>query len=97
MNESPEVQNDVPMEEIEVEGASLLQCVKDLAKEGDVCRVVLENADGRTLMEVPFATGLGVGGAVALLSPVATALAAMGALLTKVKVKIERTRDVTEE
>jgi hypothetical protein len=84
------------MEEQEVEGTSLLQCVKDLAEEGDVCRVVIENAEGRTLMEVPLATGLGVGGAVALLSPVATGIAAMGALLSKVKVKIERVQDDVE-
>ena len=80
-------------EEMEVEGADLLSCVRDLAREGDVCRVVLENPEGRVLMEVPLAAGLGVGGAVALLAPVGTALAAMGALLTKVKVKIVRTLD----
>jgi hypothetical protein len=81
------------VEEMEVEGSDLLSCVRDLATEGDVCRVVLENAQGQVLLEVPLATGLGIGGAVALLAPVGTALAAMGALLTKVKVKIIRELD----
>jgi hypothetical protein len=80
-------------EEMEVEGADLLTCVRDLAKEGDVCRVILENPKGQVLLEVPLAKGLGVGGAVALLAPVGTALAAMGALLTKVKVRIIREVD----
>jgi hypothetical protein len=93
MSQQPEHDGKTLVEELEVEGADLLTCVRDLATEGDVCRVVVENSEGQVLMEVPLATGLGVGGAVALLAPVGTALAALGALLTKVKLRIIRETD----
>jgi hypothetical protein len=95
MNDESKHEADTLTEEREVEGADLMSCVRDLSAEGDVCRVIVENSKGQVLMEVPLITGLGVGGAVTLLAPVGTALAAMGALLTKVKLKIVREVDET--
>lgn len=77
-------------EELEVEGSDLLSCVRDLVKEGDVCRLILESSDGQVLLEVPLSTGLGIGGVVTLLAPVGSALAALGAALAKVRVKVVR-------
>lgn len=95
MNDDTKHEVDTVTEEREVEGTDLMSCVRDLSTEGDVCRVILENSKGQVLMEVPLITGLGVGGAVTLLAPVGTALAALGALMTKVKLKIVREVDKT--
>ncbi len=45
MSDQPEVN--------EVEGDSLVTKVKDLIKEGNVRRVVIKNADGESVLEVP--------------------------------------------
>jgi len=79
-------------ETLEVEGSDLLSCVRDLVREGDVCRLILESSDGQTLLEVPLSTGLGIGGVVTLLAPVGSALAALGAALAKVRVRVVRLR-----
>lgn len=77
-------------EEIEISGSELVQCVKRLVTEGNVRRVVLRDAAGAVLIELPLAAGVAVGGAVALALPTLAALGAMAALLTNCKLSIVR-------
>lgn len=66
-------ENSAPHEEIAVEGKTLAAKVKDLIHEGNVRRIVVRNAEGATVLEIPVTAG--VIGAVAL-----PAVAAVGAI-----------------
>ena len=68
----------VRIEEFEVTGEKLLATVKELVHQGNVRRVVIRNAKGVTLLEIPLV--LGIAGAV--LVPV---WAAIGALAEPVR------------
>ena len=78
-------------EEIEVAGAELVVRVEELVKAGNVRRVILRTPDDKLLLEIPLTAGAVAGGVVVLVAPVLAALAAMAALLAKVKVLVVRT------
>jgi hypothetical protein len=46
-------------ETIDVKGRHLVQKVKELVHEGNVRRVIIKDADGKTVMEVPVTVGVG--------------------------------------
>ena len=46
------------MEEIKVSGAKLKSTLKELLREGNVRRIILRNAAGRTLLDMPLSVGL---------------------------------------
>ena len=52
----------VRVEEVEVTGEKLLATVKELIHQGNVRRIVIRNAKGVTLLEIPLV--LGIAGAV---------------------------------
>lgn len=79
----------VRVEEFEVTGEKLLSTVKQLVHEGNVRRIVIRNAKGVTLLEIPLV--LGIAGAV--LVPVWAAIGALAALLVKFTLVIERVQD----
>ena len=79
----------VRVEEFEVTGEKLLATVKELVHEGNVRRIVIRNAKGVTLLEIPLV--LGIAGAV--LVPVWAAVGALAALVAKLTLVIERVED----
>ncbi len=80
-------------EQIEVAGSELVERVKELIQEGNVSRLIIRNADGQTLLEVPLTPVVAVGAALTVLYPLLVALGAMAALLTRVKIEVVRTKD----
>jgi hypothetical protein len=82
----------VRVEEFEVTGEKLLATVKELVRQGNVRRIVIRNAKGVTLLEIPLV--LGIAGAV--LVPVWAAIGALAALLVKFTLVIERIQDAPE-
>lgn len=78
------------IEEIEVAGNQLVDRVKELAHEGSVRRVRIVADDGDVFLETPLNIGLAVGGVVALAAPWLAILGAIAALVTKVKIQVER-------
>jgi hypothetical protein len=78
-------------EEIEVAGAELVVRIEELVKAGNVRRVILRTPDNKLLLEIPLTAGAVAGGVVVLVAPVLAALAAMAALLAKVKIQVVRT------
>jgi hypothetical protein len=68
-----------------VEGAAIADKLKDLLREGNVRRIVVEH-EGRTVAEFPLTAG--VFGAV--LAPVLAAIAALVALLNECVIHVER-------
>ncbi len=73
-------------EEIKVTGGKLLETVKNVVRAGNVRRVVVRNAAGRTVLDVPLTAG--VAGAVLL--PFWAALGGLAALASHYTVVVER-------
>ena len=74
------------MEEFKVDAGKLKQTLKDLVREGNVRRIVIRNAQGRTLLDMPLAAGV----AGALLMPFWAAVAGIVALAKEFTVSVER-------
>src|SRR5512138_2433505 len=73
-------------EEFRVNGEELLARIKALVHEGNICRMIIKNKDGATLVEIPLTFGV-VG---ALLAPSLAAVGAIAALLTEATVVVEK-------
>jgi hypothetical protein len=82
----------VRVEEFEVTGEKLVATVKQLVHEGNVRRIVIRNAKGVTLLEIPLV--LGIAGAVFV--PVWAAIGALAALVAKLTLVIERVQDAPD-
>lgn len=76
-------------ERIQVQGAELVDRVKQLINEGNVRRIVIRNQDGQTLVELPVTVGaLG-----ALLAPMLAIVGVVAALVTRATIVVERRSD----
>jgi hypothetical protein len=73
-------------EEFKVKGEEMLAKVKELVHEGNVRRLIIENDEGKTLVEIPLTVGV-VG---ALLLPMAAAVGAIAAVVTDCTIRVER-------
>lgn len=81
------------VEEFTVSGDKLLEQVKALWRRGNIRRIIVKNADGKVLFEIPLAVGI-VGGLVGVtVLPFFTAIAAIGALVARLTLVIEKTTD----
>jgi len=74
------------VEEFEVASDELVKKAKAILHEGNVTKLIVENEDGKTLLEVPATASL-VG---AILAPWLAALGAIAAIATKCRIKVER-------
>jgi len=83
----------VRTEEFHVSGDTLVAKIKELVQEGTVRRVVLENEEGKVLVEFPLT--LGVVGAV--LAPQLAAIGAIAALVTHCTVVVEKVEQQAQE
>jgi len=81
------------VEEFDVKGDDLLARIKELIAEGNVRRVTIKNADGRTMLEIPLTIGV-VG---ALIAPVAAAIGAVAALVTECTISVTREDEAVAE
>ena len=79
-------------EEIEIAAGDIVTTVRNLVAEGNVRRLVIKNTGGKSLLEIPLTAGVVIGGTLALLAPLLAALAAIAALLGKLKIVIVRDR-----
>ena len=73
-------------ERLKVAGDQVLSVVKTTIHEGNVRRIIIRNEKDQVLMELPVTVGV-VG---ILVAPVAAALGAVAALVTKCTIEIER-------
>ena len=79
-------EEEIRTEEYKVSGESLVAKVKELVHEGNIRRIIINNEEGKTLIEVPLT--LGVVGAVLL--PVWAAIGAIAALVTNCTIVVEK-------
>lgn len=73
-------------EEHKVSGERLVDRVKELVKEGNARRIIVKNADGHTLMEIPLTMGI----AGAMFLPVLVALGSIAALASHYTLVVEK-------
>ena len=76
-------------EEHRVSGAGLKAKLKDIIRQGNVRRVVIKNAKGRTVLDIPLSAGL-VGAA---LLPFWAAVGGIAALAADFTIIVERVDD----
>ena len=77
----------MPTEEHKVSGKNLLDRVKQIIHEGNVRRITIKNAEGKSVLEIPLT--IGVVGVVLL--PVWAAVAGVAALASDYTLVVERT------
>jgi hypothetical protein len=77
-------------EEIEVQGQQLVERVKDLLHEGNVRKLIIKDAKGKYLLEVPLTVGVVAGGVLVLAAPVWVALGVLAGLVANAKIEIIR-------
>jgi len=74
-------------EEFKVSGANLKAKLKEIIRKGTVRRIVIKNAQGRTILDIPLAAGV-VGAA---LLPFWAAIAGIAALASDYTIVVEHT------
>lgn len=74
------------IEEFEIDGDRVVAEVKKLVHEGRIRRITIKNEKGESLMEIPLLVGL-VGAA---LLPVLAAVGALGALVARLRIAVEK-------
>jgi hypothetical protein len=82
---------EVVMEQIKVASGKLKSTIKNLIKEGNVRRIIVRNATGRTLIDMPLSAGL----AGIYLAPLWAAVAGIMALATDFTIVVERDSDTS--
>ncbi|HEY7641817.1 MAG TPA: DUF4342 domain-containing protein [Steroidobacteraceae bacterium] len=73
-------------EEFQFSGDTLVSKIKELVREGNIRRVIIKNEDGRVLIDIPLTIGV-VG---TLVAPQIAAIAAIGTLVFKGSIVIEK-------
>ena len=73
-------------EEFSVSADNLISRVKELIREGNITRIIVNDERGKTLLEIPATVGL-MG---ALIAPWLAALGTIAALATRCTISIER-------
>jgi hypothetical protein len=84
-------------EEIQLKGSELVDKVKELIKEGKARKLIIKKVSGEVLFEVPLNAGVAVGSAVVLMAPVLAAIGAGAALLSDVRLEVQKINDSDEE
>jgi len=74
------------VEEFEVASDELVKKTKEILHEGNVNKLIVEDEEGKTLLEIPVTVGL-VG---VILAPWLAALGAIAAIATRCKIKVEK-------
>jgi hypothetical protein len=77
-------------QEFEVGADELVQRVREIVREGNVSRLHIKKEDGETIMEVPLTAGVAVASAGVLMAPVLVAVAAVAALVGRLRVGVDR-------
>ena len=85
----------VRIEEFKVRGGQLVDKVREVIEEGNARRIIIKKED-RVLLEFPLSVGVGGAAAALFLTPTLAAVGAIAALVTDVKVIIEKNDDEAE-
>ena len=90
LQDTQDQQAQVHTEEFEISGDQVVAKIKELIHQGNIRRIILQTNQGNTLFELPLTIGLTGGVLITVLAPMLAAVAALAAVITKLKVKVER-------
>jgi len=90
VDEEKRAEERVRVEEFEISGDLVVAKIKELIHQGNVRRISLQTQEGRTLIEVPLTVGAAGAAAAVVLVPVWAAIGAIAAVVTKLRVVVER-------
>lgn len=76
-------------QEFKLDGGEIISKIQELIHQGNIRRIIIKNEEGKTLIEIPLILGL-VGAA---LAPVLAAVGAIGALVAKLTIIVEKTEE----
>ncbi len=76
-------------QEFKLDGSEIISKIQELIHQGNIRRIIIKNEEGKTLIEIPLIIGL-VGAA---LAPVLAAVGAIGALVAKLTIIVEKTEE----
>ena len=80
---------EIRKEELKIDGTELLKKVKEIIKEGDARRIIIEH-EGKTLLEVPLTVGVAGVTALAVFAPILVAIGAIAGLITRCTLIVEK-------
>ena len=80
----------VRTEEYKVSADETVAKVKEIVAEGNVRRIIIQNEDGKTLIEFPLTIGVAAAAGVLLLAPLLAALGVLAAIVTDLTIVVER-------
>ena len=80
----------VRTEEFKVSADETVAKVKEIVAEGNVRRIIIQNEDGKTLIEFPLTIGVAAAAGVLLLAPLLAAVGVLAAILTDLTIVVER-------
>lgn len=83
----------VRVEEFQINSEYLVAKVKQLLQQGNVRRLILKNAEGRTLLDIPLLAGVAGGAVGVAIFPFLAAVLAVAALVGRFSVVVERKED----
>ncbi len=80
----------VRTEEFKVSADETVAKVKEIVAEGNVRRIIIQNEDGKTLIEFPLTVGVAAAAGVLLLVPLLAAVGVLAAIVTDLTIVVER-------
>ncbi len=80
----------VRTEEYKISADETVAKVKEIVAEGNVRRIIIQNEDGKTLIEFPLTIGVAAAAGVLLLAPLLAAVGVLAAILTDLTIVVER-------
>ncbi|BAC88059.1 gll0118 [Gloeobacter violaceus PCC 7421] len=80
-------------EEAYVLGNQLVDKVKEAIQEGNVRRILIQDPQGKTLLEIPLNIGVAAGAGLLFFAPLLAGVAGVAAVVSRAKVVIERYED----
>ena len=75
--------------EFKVAGKDLLKKIEELVHEGNIRRIIIKDADGKTYIEIPLTIGI-VG---ALAAPIVAAVGALAGVAANFTIEVIKTED----
>ncbi|AGY57071.1 DUF4342 domain-containing protein [Gloeobacter kilaueensis] len=80
-------------EEAYVLGNQLVDKVKEVIEEGNVRRILIQDQQGKTLLEVPLNLGVAAGAGLVFFAPLLAGVGAIAAVVSRARLVIERYED----
>jgi hypothetical protein len=80
----------VRTEEYKVSADESVAKIKEIVAEGNVRKIIIQNEDGKNLIEFPLTIGVAAAAGLLLLAPLLAAVGVLAAIVTDLTIVVER-------